>query len=517
MAFLVFLVWLGAFGRLPSREIIKNVEVAEGSYLYDRNGEYITRYYDQNRESVEAAQIPQVLRDALVATEDERFQQHSGIDWQATARAVVYSGLLGREEQGGGSTLSQQLAKNHFPRERGGTFRLVVTKIKEALTARRFEKEYSKDELLTLYLNSVPFGEDIYGVKLASRRFFGVEPKDLKPEQAAVLIGMLKANSSYNPVWHPEASRKRRNVVLQRMGQQAFISPAASDSLQALPLTLNEDLAATRSPATYFSDRVRPEIDAILERLPGHGGNAYTVDKSGLRIYTTIDVELQQMAERALREHIAAIQPAFRDQYRRRDPDGFAPQLEQSIKRSRRYKSLLREGLDEAAALERFAERRKINFEDYSALGRRTTTTSYRDSVRAELLRLRAGFVVADPHSGEVLAYVGGTDHFAVPYNSAAAKRQVGSTFKPLVYAVAIESGMQPCDYFKNEKVTYGSGADKYTPANCRRALRRGVQHDGGTGQIGEHDRGGSRQGGAPATRQATRRPARSRRRTRRY
>ena len=466
LGLLLLLIYAGAFGELPSRIAVRNVEIAEASYLLDRDGELITRYFEENRESVASEEVPLVLREALVATEDERFTQHNGIDWRATARAVVFSGLLGQREQGGGSTLSQQLAKNHFPRERGGVFRMVVTKIKEAITARRFEQEYSKDELLVLYLNTVPFGENLYGVKLAARRFFNKAPAELRTEEAAVLVGMLKANSSYHPAWHPEASRERRNVVLRRMAGQGYLTTAEADSLRALPLQLNETRKGVRSRSTYFSDRVRPEVEAILAGERDGKGDYYSVGTSGLRIHTTLDLGLQAQAERALQEHLAGLQPKFREQWRRDSPEGFDRQLDEAMRSSRRYRAMLEDGLSAEEAAKRFAERRTMTFADYSALGQGRRTSSYRDSLRAELLRLRAGFVAADPATGDVLAYVGGADHFAVPYNSATARRQVGSTFKPIVYAAAVERGFQPCDYFANERTTYGSGAGAYTPGN---------------------------------------------------
>lgn len=464
---LVWLVYAGAFGKLPSRAAVRNVEMAEASYLLDREGGLIARYFEENRETVDATEIPKLLRDALVATEDARFTEHHGVDWQATARAVIYSGLLGRREQGGGSTLSQQLAKNHFPRSGSGLFRLAITKVKEAITARRFEDEYSKQELLTLYLNSVPFGENLYGVKLAARRFFSKEPSELKAEEAAVLVGMLKANTSYHPVWHPEAARKRRDVVLRRMAAQGYLEAAAADSLQGLPLALRETRKGVRSRATYFSERVKPAIAELLADVRDGDGEPYVVGESGLRVYTTLDPELQRMAETSLQGHLASLQPKFRAHWEARAPEGFAAQLARATKESRRYRALVAEGLDEATALGRFAERRPMTFADYSAFGQRRMRSSYRDSLRAELLRLRGGFVVADPNGEEILAYVGGADHFAVPYNSATARRQVGSTFKPIVYAVAVERGFRPCDYFANERVTYGSGSGAYTPGNA--------------------------------------------------
>ncbi len=464
---LLFAVWIGVFGSIPTRDKIKNVETPEASYLLDRKGDYIARYYDTNRELVDDDEIPETMLQALLSTEDSRFFEHSGVDWEATGRAVWYSGLRGQEEQGGGSTLSQQLAKNHFPREGRGKFRLLISKIKEAFTAQRFEKEYSKAELVTLYLNTVPFGENIYGVKLAAQRFFDVDPLALKTEEVAVLVGMLKANTSYHPVWHPEAALERRNVVLIRMAEQGYLDTVLRDSLVGLPLNVKEAKDRDRVEAGYFVDRVKTEIEGILKELKDDRGRPYGIGRSGLRITSTLDLELQRHAEKSLKTHLDDLQPSFREQWRREDPEGFAEQLDKAILESPRFKEMLAAGKSEEEALAGFGESRKMTYAESSAYGARKMKSSYRDSLRAELLRLRASFVVADHHTGEVLAYVGGGDHFAVQYNSAAAKRQVGSTFKPVVYAQAIELGRQPCDYLANKKISYPSGKEEdYTPEN---------------------------------------------------
>ena len=466
---LLLAVYFGYFGEIPSRDNIKNVETPEASYLLDRNGDFIARYYDMNRELVDDDEIPDVMLQALLSTEDARFFEHSGVDWEATARAVYYSGLRGQEEQGGGSTLSQQLAKNHFPRQGRGKFNLLISKIKEAFTAQRFEKEYSKAELVTLYLNTVPFGENIYGVKLAAQRFFDVEPLALKTEEVAVLVGMLKANSSYHPVWHPEAALERRNVVLRRMTQQGYLDSLTRDSLMALPLNVKQANERERAEAGYFVDRVKTEIEAILKDLTDERGRSYGIGKSGLRIYSTLDLELQRLAEKSLKSHLADLQPNFRDQWRRDSPEGFDAQLDKAIRESDRFKAMLAAGKSEEEALESFGESRKMTYAEQSAYGARQMKSSYLDSVRAELLRLRAAFVVGNHQTGDIFAYVGGEDHLAIQYNSAAAKRQVGSTFKPVVYAEAIEQGRQPCDYLENRKIVYpkvNKGED-YVPENA--------------------------------------------------
>ena len=463
---LVLAVYLGAFGAIPTLEVVASVETPEASWLLDREGRPLARFYEENREVVDIDELSPALIEALLATEDARFFEHQGVDWQATTRAIVYSGLLGRREQGGGSTLSQQLAKNHFPRQGRGLFRLVVAKIREAFTAARFEEAYSKEELIALYFNTVPFGENLYGIKVAAHRFFDVDPPDLTTEQAAVLVGMLKANSSYNPARHPERSRQRRDLVLRRMAEQGFITPAESDSLQALPLVLNEARERTRSGASYFSERLRGDITALLGRVTGPAGEGYDLNTSGLRITTTLDADLQAMAERALVGHLSDLQPKFDTHWADREPEGLADRLEAAIRSSPRWHDLLSAGLSEEDALARFGESRTIVFSPHAAGGPGERRGTWRDSVRAELLRLRGGLIVTDPHHGEVLAYVGGSDFDAVPFNSAAARRQVGSTFKPIVYAAAIEGGAEPCDYFGNEQQTYPE-YDDWTPGNA--------------------------------------------------
>ena len=464
---LIAAVRLGAFGELPTRTEVAAIENHEASALFDRNGELLSRYYDQNRELVDFEDLPPVLIEALVSTEDARFFEHEGIDWVATARAVVFTGILGQREQGGGSTLSQQLAKRHFSRRGGGKFRLLIAKITEAITAGRFEEVYSKEELIGLYFNSVDFGENIYGVKLAAGRYFGVDPYELTADQAAVLVGMLKGTTSYNPVANPERSLARRNLVLRRMREQDFLTEAQYAELTAKPLGLAERRERAQARTSHFSERVKSDIATLLAGAAEEAGteplDLYT---DGLRVYTTLDAELQRLAEAALQETLAELQPAFAAQYAKRDPDGdFAALLQAGIEQSARYRRLRASGLSSEEAAARFGESRTLTFAPTAALGGGERVSSYRDSVRAELLRLRAGFVVADAYTEEMLAYVGGEDYSVVPFNSASAKRQVGSTFKPIVYAAALEQNVSPCDYYPNELRTYAD-YDDWAPEN---------------------------------------------------
>ena len=420
---LIFLVWAGAFGELPTRDRLGAMETPEASWLLDHKGQIMSRYYEVNRELVAAEDVPDVLLQALLSTEDARFFEHRGIDWQATTRAIVFSGLLGKEAYGGGSTLSQQLAKNLFPRHIEGKFDLLIAKIKEAIVASRIEREYGKEELLTMYLNTVPFGENIYGIKLASLRFFNVEPDKLSITQAATLIGMLKANSSYHPVWHPEASLKRRNLVLSRMAGEGHLGQMNLDSLQARPLDLEENKSRTESNRTYFTDRFRDEIEALLNGRRNAQGKPFNLERDGLRIYSSLDARMQQKAEKALRTHLADLQKSFREHWKGKTWDNEEELLNATIKESRRYQSLLASGMTAEEAKAGFGESREIEFSAASALGKQKLKSSWKDSVRQELLRLRAGFVVADPETGAVRAYVGGDDYRSTPFNSALAQR----------------------------------------------------------------------------------------------
>ena len=457
----------GTFGRLPGQRELRRFRMAEASQLLSADGQVLGRYFDENRTLVPFDELPPALVDALIATEDARFYEHTGVDFRATARAVVYSVLLGREEQGGGSTLSQQLAKNVYPRRRSGTLALLGAKAREGIIARRLERIFSKEQVVEHYLNTVPFGDRKFGIRVAALGYFGVEPADLRPEQAATLVGLLKANSSYHPVRHPEAALRRRNLVLARMRDQGKLTGAAFDSLAALPLGVRERPALIRANHSHLSAAVRREAEAVLAKARRPDGKRYDLDRDGLRVHTTIDATAQAIAERALRAHLGDLQRSFRKQYASRDPAGFDALLRDFIRATPRYRLAAARGESEAAIEARFAERRTVRYGKHSALGERTVENStYRDSARLELLRLRAGFQVADPYTGAVLAYVGGEDYAGVPFDALGARRQVGSTFKPLVYAAALERGYGPCDYFANALRTYTVEGRDWTPGN---------------------------------------------------
>src|SRR5690554_3829899 len=296
----VSLVYLGLFGKIPIYSELTEIRNQTASIVYSADARMIGKFYQQNRLTIDNENISPYVKNALVATEDSRFFEHEGLDYISMARVMLKSLLLGDLSQGGGSTISQQLAKNLYPRTKLGWFTLPVGKIKEIFVAARLEKIYDKKEILALYLNTVPFGEDIYGIEVAANRFFNKSSSQLALSEAATLVRMLAANTAYNPRLHPERSQKRRNVVLHRMAENGFISQKNADEQSALPIkTSYYILDRTSGPAPYFLEKVRKETEGILK---GTYGDTYDIYTQGLRIYTTLDATLQEFANEAIQQ-----------------------------------------------------------------------------------------------------------------------------------------------------------------------------------------------------------------------
>ena len=452
--------WIG--GPLPTHAELANISNNNASEIYSADGKLLGKYFLENRVSAEFGELPPVLLDALVATEDARFYQHGGVDWRAMFRVLFKTVLGGDDSSGGGSTLSQQLAKNLYPRQSN----LVVDKVREIFIAKRLESIYSKTEILNNYLNTVPFSQNVFGVKVAAERFFGSAPADLQVEEAAVLVGMLKATTAYNPLRNPERSRQRRNVVLAQMAKYEYLPTDQLDSLQALPLTLSYYQEGNNDGlATYFREALRGELDDWLQDQTKPDGSAYNLYTDGLRIETTLDAGMQAYAEEATYTHLRELQGAFLDHHKRTKAYGNDELVETEIRRSARYRRMRANGVDEAAI--RAAFDRPVNMPVYDWESRNTVARelSPRDSVRYYLSLLNAGFLVLDPDDGAVQAWVGGIAHEYFKYDHVRSRRQVGSTFKPIVYAAALESGMDPCEYHYNRLVTY-TDWDEWQPRN---------------------------------------------------
>lgn len=459
----IFLTYRGTFGELPTYGELKNIQNSTASEVYSEDGMLLGKYYIENRVNADYDELSPFLINALVATEDARFFKHSGVDFRALMRVAFKTFLLQQDHAGGGSTISQQLAKNLFGRRGDGVLGLASTKIKEMFTARRLEKTYSKEELLKLYLNTVPFGDNIFGVKVASQRFFNTSPADLSIEDAATLIGMLKANSRYNPVRNPERATGRRNTVLTQMVKYEYLPASDLDSLQRLPIEVKlKTEGHNKGTATYFREHLRGELKNILKDIEGPNGKPYNVYKDGLKIYTTIQSDFQRMAEEAVKEHLQKLQKDF-------DKDkslaGATDLINNIKKKSKRYARLKEAGRSEKEITTNFNTPTKMTVFSWNENGEEVRDMSPMDSIKYYLSVLNAGFMVMQPQTGKVQAWVGGINQKYFQYDHIKAKRQVGSTFKPFVYGEGLRQGYSPCDYLYNRLVTYTDYQD-WTPRN---------------------------------------------------
>lgn len=463
----VLAVRFGAFGELPDRRQLKQIQHATASGIYAADGELLGKYYVENRTNVSYQDLPDHLVEALVATEDARFYEHHGIDWRSLGRVFVKSLLMMDRSAGGGSTLTQQLAKNLYPREDWWLLSLPVSKVKEMFIAYRLEGVYgSKEAILTLYLNTVPFGENVFGIGAAAQRFFDKAPRELTVEEAATLVGMLKATTYYNPNKHPERATERRNVVLAQMNKYGYLPAARMDSLQALPLTLDYvNLTENAGPAPYFRQEVGESLKKWLADYNQAHGTHYNLFTDGLKVYTTIDASLQAYAEQAVAQHMRDLQQAFDQHWSRRtlwQPDD--PGLQRAMRQSRRYQLLKARGLSKAEIMAAFRE--PVPMKVWTWDGYVEKEMSPLDSLIHYNSFLHAGLMAMEPQTGYVRAWVGGIHYQRFQYDHVTAHRQVGSTFKPLVYAAALASGLDPCEYIPNERVTY-TNYKNWTPGNA--------------------------------------------------
>lgn len=479
---LILAVRIGIFGDLPSVYQLKKIQNATASEVYAADGKLIGKYFIQNRTEVQYDEIPQAVIDALVATEDARFYEHGGIDQKSMMRVFFKSMLMRDKSSGGGSTISQQLAKNLFPRKRYALLSLPINKLREMFTAGRLEKAYSKEEILALYLNTVSFGENIYGIETAARRFFNADLDELKLEEIAVLVGMLKANTGYNPRMHPEASERRRNTVLTQMMRYGFLEAAATDSLQQIPLEIDYTLYTyNEGLAPYFRQHLRPRLEEWLAKQKKADGSEYNLYTDGLRIHTTLNSDLQAYAEKAMQAHMSDLQTIFYAHWNKRDPWGKKTSvIETAVERSERYKGLKKQKVEQAKIEEIF--KTPVPMKLFSWQGELDTLMSPLDSVKYYQHFLHAGFMAMHPKTGQIMAWVGGIDHEFFKYDHVTSQRQVGSTFKPIVYAAAIDAGIDPCTFYENEQQTY-EGHNDWSPANAdgkyggAYSMRGGLQH----------------------------------------
>jgi penicillin-binding protein 1A len=346
---LYILVSWGVFGEIPDKIELKGITNHVASEVYAADGVLLGKYYIENRTNVDRENMAPVVLDALVATEDVRFYQHNGIDFPSLGRVFIKSILLMDRSAGGGSTITQQLAKNLYPRKNYWLLSMPVNKIRETIIAKRLEGVYSKQEIITMYLNTVPFGGNVFGIEAAARRFFNKSSANLQAEEAAVLVGMLKATTSYNPRLYPDRSEARRNVVLSQMEKYGFITEEKADSLQQISLTLDYHyLSHNEGLAPYFRERLRGELDQWLKTHPKEDGTYYNLYTDGLKIHTSIDSRLQQYAEIAVAAQMKTLQQTFLQHWDGKRPWGEnAEMLTRAIRQSKRYQGLLQTGKSE--------------------------------------------------------------------------------------------------------------------------------------------------------------------------
>ncbi|WP_454493335.1 penicillin-binding protein 1A [Arcticibacter tournemirensis] len=460
-----FCIYSGFFGKIPSENELKSKQNSIASELYTADSVLIGRYFIQDRKNVRFEEISKHVISALIATEDARFYRHNGIDVRSLARVFFKTFLAGDEQSGGGSTLSQQLAKNLYPRQRQPFLSTPINKIKEMIIAQRIESIYSKKEVLELYLNTVPMGGNIYGIERASEVYFGKVAMGLKTEEAAVLVGMLKANTTYNPAYYPTRSLERRNFVIDQMVKYNYLDDGSADSIKNLPLKLNlKRRTVYAGIAPYFSEQLRLELVKWCQSQTKADGEPYNLYTDGLKIYTTIDSRIQKEAEKAVKSQMSRLQYLFNQHWKGRNlwrNNGSV--IQTAMQQSLRYKRLKEAGKSSQEIREIFNTPVKMTV--FTWVGNKKRTMSPLDSIKYYQSFLNTGLLSIEPGTGYIRAWVGGINHQFFKYDHVLSRRQAGSTFKPVVYAAALEKGINPCRYFPNVRISYPQ-FENWSPQN---------------------------------------------------
>ena len=454
----LFLLFGGAalewYGPMPDLQQLENPRTNLATQIISSDGEILGKYYlDDNRTPITYEELPQNMVQALIATEDERFYEHAGIDWRGTLRAFAYLG-----KRGGASTITQQLARQIFVGVRSrNKIKAVLQKAQEWVIAVQLEQRYTKNEILSLYLNKYDFGYQADGVRSAAKIFFNKKPQTLSIEESATLVGMLKNSSLYNPIRRPERVKERRNIVFQQMVRNELITQKEKDSLSQLPITINYTPESHREGlATYFRAYLKEFMDDWIAENPKPDGSKHSLYRDGLRIFTTIDSRMQAMGEAAVDAHMKNLQQEFfRQNTKRANPT--APFLdlregeidtlmERTAYRTERWRKMKLAGIEESEILASFYE--KVPMRIFSWKGERDTVMTPMDSIRYYKHFLRASLMSMEPQSGHVKTWVGGFNYKHFQYDQVKqGRRQIGSTFKPFLYATAIDQlKLSPCD-----------------------------------------------------------------------
>lgn len=472
--FLLFILMLnfGWIGDMPDLDDIENPTASLASQVYAQDGTPMGKFYLEDRISVKYRDISPYLLQALVATEDKRFYDHYGIDGEGLLRAVAFLG-----SQGGASTITMQTAKNLFTDNWGTKNKLlrIIQKIKESIIAIKLERSFTKQEILTLYLNTVPFSENIFGVSNASRTFFQKEPDRITIEEAALLIGMINGPGKYNPNRNPKLALERRNLVLNRMAGQKYISTAQAEQLKALPLVTNfKKLDENNGLGPYFRSYLYEYMKKWCKEHKKNNGDPYNINRDGLKIYTTINPRMQLYAEEAVGRHMAYLQKEFNKQANIKTGSvwkDFNNQLELAIKQTDRWRNMKREDVEETEIRKSFDETLPMRVFAWNKNRFIDTIMTPLDSLKYHKQMLQTGFLAVDPFTGEVKAWVGGIDFKTFKYDhvNINTRRQVGSTMKPLLYSLAIEkAGFTPFSIVQDQQQNFeGYGMVPNTPKSC--------------------------------------------------
>ncbi len=509
MTVMLLLVW--AFADIPSFKELENPDSKLATQVIAEGGEVLTTFHIENRSYVSYEELSPYLVQAAVATEDSRFYSHSGIDFPSLGRVLVKTLIGGDSSQGGGSTITQQLAKTLYPRTDVSSripgwskVKMVWIKLKEWITAVKLERNYTKNEIMDMYMNAIFFGSNAYGVRAAAQTFFAKNPSDLTVEESAMLVGMVNKPTRYNPAINPDKALSRRNFVISQMEKAGYLDKKQRDSISAIPITLSYQIQDHNAGlAPYFRDMLRRTMNAQKPRRSSYSieedyvadsllwaddqlygwlnkvkkadGSSYNLDRDGLRIYTTIDYTMQKYAEEAVAEHLGKdLQPAFwKDLKWKRnrpfsndvDKDIINQCMKQARRWSDRYRMMKKSGASDARIYKSFSEPVQMRIFSWDGKGYIDTLMTPDDSIRYYKSHLRAAFVALEPQTGHVKAYVGGPNYRYFKYdNVRQGKRQVGSTIKPFLYTLAMQEGMSPCDKVVCIPQTFIVGDDTWTP-----------------------------------------------------
>jgi len=461
-------IYFGAFGELPTQADLRKKKVPLASEVYASDGTLLGKYYIENRSFVKYDDISKDVINALVATEDHRFFKHKGFDAISYIRVMIKSILLQSKTSGGGSTISQQAIKNLYKRQHYSILTMPVNKIKEAIVAVRLEKIYDKEDIIALYLNTVPFGELAFGIGTASNRFFSKKPADLNLQEAATLVGMLKATTYYSPRVHPERSKDRRNTVLALMNKNGYISNFKTKQAKEAPLELKYNRKTSQEElAPHFRAILKKQLKKWTDENPSSTGYKHNIFTDGLKIYTTINSDLQRYAQEAVYAHLPKLNETMVADWRNREAFNTEhwDAIESAWKRSDRFKGMKKAGKSFSETETAFTDR-KFKMRVFGWKGYEEKMMTPQDSIIHYLQLLNTGFVAMDPESGEVKAWVGGIDIQTFQEDHVTTPRQVGSTFKPFTYATALSKGIDACKYYPNELRTYNDWQG-WTPRNA--------------------------------------------------